>query len=255
MAAGNFNAVMDEVFAHEGGYVNNKKDPGGETNFGISKRSYPGTNIRALTRDRAKEIYRSDFWSRIRGDDLNPGIDLVVMDAAVNSGTTRSLKWIQSAARVEADGKIGPVTLRAVNGYLPQTDLIKRACATRMSFLRSLKTWSTFGKGWARRVASVEATAVTMSLQASGANQEAVSRHLIAEAASQARSKISNQAASAASVAGGVTSFNIPDIPPAATALMIAGMAGIAVFGAFRANIASARAKAYDAKFKEISLK
>lgn len=158
----NFEKCLKEVLRHEGGYVNNKRDPGGETNFGISRRSYPNENIRSMTRERAGEIYRRDFWNPIRGDDLPAGIDAVAFDAAVNSGVSRGAKWVQAAAGVTADGKIGPQTLAALRSADPVI-VIHRALNARLEFLRSLKTWKTFGRGWQRRVDEVRAFALHLA--------------------------------------------------------------------------------------------
>ena len=76
----NFEACMAEVFKHEGGYVNDPHDPGGETNMGISKRSYPKENIRGMTRARAAQIYHKDFWDKLKCDDLPAGLDLVAFE-------------------------------------------------------------------------------------------------------------------------------------------------------------------------------
>lgn len=135
----NFTSVMSAVFGHEGGYVNHKADPGGETNFGISKRSYPNVDIRNLTRTQAEDIYRADYWHKVRGDDLPAGIDLVAMDGSVNSGVSRGSKWLQRALDVTADGAIGPVTIAAAKES-DAVQVIEKACANRMSFLTSLST-------------------------------------------------------------------------------------------------------------------
>lgn len=158
----NFPACLDEILAHEGGYVNHPSDPGGETNMGISKRSYPRENIRGMTRQRAGEIYRRDFWKPVRGDDLPPGLDLVAFDPAVNSGVSRGAKWLQQALGVTPDGKIGPVTLAAADKADPLV-VIDRACDLRLAWLQTLPIWGTFGKGWARRVESIRATAKEMA--------------------------------------------------------------------------------------------
>lgn len=158
----NFDRCMTEVFKHEGGYVNHPSDPGGETNMGISKRSYPKEDIRGMTRERASQIYRRDFWAKIKGDDLPAGLDMVAFDAAVNSGPSRGAKWLQQALGVPADGKIGPVTINAARQqYAPAA--IQRAIGFRMAFLKGLPTWSKFGKGWAKRLQAVEAAALDMA--------------------------------------------------------------------------------------------
>lgn len=158
----NFEACMAEVFKHEGGYVNDPHDPGGETNMGISKRSYPKENIRGMTRARAAQIYREDFWDKLKCDDLPAGLDLVVFDAAVNSGPARGAKWLQQAVGVAADGKVGMATIGAAkNTYAPAA--VMRAIGFRRAFLKTLPTWERYKNGWNKRLDSVEAVASAMA--------------------------------------------------------------------------------------------
>lgn len=158
----NFDRCLNEVLAHEGGYVNDPKDPGGETNMGISRRAYPHEDIRGMTRARAAEIYRRDYWDAVRGDDLPFGLDLVAFDAAVNSGVSRGAKWLQQGLGVNPDGKIGPATLAAAKStYQPAA--IMRAVGFRRNFLMQLPGWAHFGAGWDKRLKSVEAEATAMA--------------------------------------------------------------------------------------------
>ena len=158
----NFEACMAEVFKHEGGYVNDPHDPGGETNMGISKRSYPKENIRGMTRARAAQIYRRDFWDKLRCDELPDGLDLVAFDAAVNSGPSRGAKWLQQALGVAVDGKVGLATIGAAkNTYTPAAVL--RAVGFRRAFLKTLPTWERYKNGWTKRLDSVEAVASAMA--------------------------------------------------------------------------------------------
>lgn len=150
--ADQFTKVIDRVLAHEGGYVNHPKDPGGETNWGIAKRSYPNVDIKRLTRDGAIAIYRRDFWDRVQGDKLPPAVAFQVFDAAVNHGPGNAVRWLQRAAGVADDGLLGPVSLAAIRKAEP-TDLVLRFNACRLEFYASLTTFPTFGKGWVRRVA------------------------------------------------------------------------------------------------------
>ena len=147
-----FDAFIERLLAHEGGYVNHPRDPGGETNWGISKRSYPKLDIKALTRKQAISIYRRDFWDRVQADHLPPAVGFQMLDAAVNSGIGNASRWLQRAAGVADDGMIGPVTLAAVRRMDPN-DLLLRFLAERLDFMSRLATWPTFGKGWARRIA------------------------------------------------------------------------------------------------------
>jgi len=161
----NFPNCLAMVLKHEGGYVNDPHDPGGETNFGISKRAYPTENIRAMTKTRAAEIYRRDYWDAVSGDELPHGLDLVAFDAAVNSGVMRASQWVQKAVMVDPDGRIGPVTVRAAR-KMDANNLegaITAAVRLRLNFLASLKTWSRYKNGWSRRCEDVEFTAREMA--------------------------------------------------------------------------------------------
>lgn len=166
----NFPSILAETWRHEGGYVDNPSDPGGATKYGITittlrdwrKRPVTKADVQALSREEASAIYRANYWAPIRGDDLPSGIDAVAFDAAVNSGVSRGAKWVQAAAGVTADGKIGPQTLAALRSGDPVI-VINRALDMRLAFLRSLKHWPTFGRGWQRRVDEVRAFALHLA--------------------------------------------------------------------------------------------
>ena len=147
-----FDVFIERLLSHEGGYVNHPSDPGGETKWGISKRSYPNVDIARLTREQAIAIYRRDFWEKSRADDLPPAVGFQLLDAAVNSGIGQATRWLQVAAGVADDGVIGPATLGALRIADPN-DLVMRFCAERLDFMTRLSTWPQFGKGWARRIA------------------------------------------------------------------------------------------------------
>ncbi len=149
--------LFDEAFASligfEGGYVNDPRDAGGETKFGISKRSYPQLDIAALTLDQARAIYRTDYWDRMHADGLPAQLALQVFDGAVNSGIETSLRWLQKAAGVAQDGKIGKVTLYAISA-MSEDVLLRRYLGIRLEFMTQLSTWQIYGKGWALRIAN-----------------------------------------------------------------------------------------------------
>jgi lysozyme family protein len=147
-----FDEFIERLLGHEGGYVNDPRDPGGETQWGIAKRSYPHVNIRTLSRDGAIAIYRRDFWQRIDGDSLPPAVAFQVLDAAVNHGITPAIRWLQLAVGVADDGIFGPVSAAAVCRADP-CDLVMRFLAERLDFYTRLSTWPVYGRGWARRVA------------------------------------------------------------------------------------------------------
>ena len=147
-----FRALVERVLSHEGGYVNDPRDPGGETQWGISKRSYPYLDIRALTREQAISIYERDFWQRVQGDLLPRQFAFQALDAAVNHGIGNTVRWMQRAAGVADDGHIGPVTLAAIARAEP-ADLVLNFNAERLEFYALLQTFGAFGRGWTRRVA------------------------------------------------------------------------------------------------------
>lgn len=148
----NFDSAFKMVIGHEGGYVNHPLDPGGETKYGISRRSYPDEDIAGMTLERAKEIYKRDFWDKCRCDALPHPVDFVTFDAAVNSGVVRAAQWLQEAVGALVDGFVGPRTINAV-AAMGADEAARRASAVRLIYLTQLPTWPTFGKGWARRVA------------------------------------------------------------------------------------------------------
>ena len=110
-----FEQCFKQLIHHEGGYVNDPKDPGGETKYGISKRSYPDVDIAALTLEQAQAIYLRDYWMRARCDELPPAIAFLVFDCAVNSGIGQAIRFLQRAVGVADDGLIGPMTIAAVS--------------------------------------------------------------------------------------------------------------------------------------------
>ena len=94
-----FDKAFEHVLGIEGGYVNDPKDPGGETKYGLCKRSYPTVDIKALTIEQAKAIYKRDYWDKVKGDDLPFPLNLFMFDAAVNQGVDPAIKMLQAALK------------------------------------------------------------------------------------------------------------------------------------------------------------
>jgi len=112
----NFNIAIEKTLNHEGGYVNDTDDAGGETKYGISKRSYPDVDIKNLTIENAKAIYKSDYWDKIKGDSiLSQAVAESIFDFAVNTGVKTAVKLAQKVANVEDDGVVGNETIKAIN--------------------------------------------------------------------------------------------------------------------------------------------
>ena len=154
----NYDDCIVMLLHHEGGYVNHPKDPGGETNLGVTKRVYEEYLGREVTSDEMKNLQPSDvkplykklYWDRCKCDDLPSGLDWAVFDWAVNSGTGRAAKAVQKICGASQDGAIGPKTLALVDGQSPHY-MIEQFGKIRQEFYESLKTFDTFGKGWTRR--------------------------------------------------------------------------------------------------------
>ena len=166
----NFDEALKRVLAHEGGYADHPSDPGGPTNWGITihdaraywKRGADADDVRAMPKDVAKRIYKLKYWDAMRCDELPSGVDYAVMDFGVNSGVSRSLKFLESIAGVPADGKSDDTLIRTV-ASMPAKPVIAELCNKRLTFLKGLKTWPVFGNGWGRRVAEVKDAALKMS--------------------------------------------------------------------------------------------
>jgi lysozyme family protein len=166
----NWDKAFDQVITYEGGYVNHPDDPGGPTNLGITQATlskYLGRNatiqdVRNLTKAAVKPIYKKRFWDVLRCDDLPGGVDLAVYDFGVNSGTTRAARYLQSVVGAKQDGEIGPATIAACDKYSAE-EVVKRLVAKRRGFLMGLRIWKTFGKGWNRRLVSVQTVALSMA--------------------------------------------------------------------------------------------
>lgn len=153
-----FESAVAFVLEAEGGYVNDPADAGGETNYGISKKSYPDLNIKTLTEAQAKAIYFQDYWQPCCCDEMPAYIAAVVFDTAVNMGQRTAIKFLQEALGVAVDGIIGPVTLsttyrKSPNALLP--DFLSYR-ANRYHELASREENSRFIRGWLKRTYEIQ---------------------------------------------------------------------------------------------------
>jgi lysozyme family protein len=152
----NFDQAFTDLLGHEGGYSNNPADPGGETNWGITvavarENGYVGP-MKDMGASVAKAIYAKKYWLT-EFDQLPYPVAFQIFDAAVNSGVGQAVRWLQRSVGTADDGKIGPVTLAAASATDP-LKLVLLFNSERLMFMTNLSTWGSFGKGWARRVAT-----------------------------------------------------------------------------------------------------
>lgn len=168
----NFARSLSLVLKHEGGWSDHPADPGGATMKGVTLANFrrfvkPGAtkdDLRKITDEQVATVYRRFYWDAVAGAELPGGVDYAVFDFAVNSGPDRAAKYLQGIVGAKQDGKIGPATLKAIRDMMRAT-VINDLCDKRMAFLKGLKTWSTFGKGWTSRVSAVRAEALKMAAQ------------------------------------------------------------------------------------------
>lgn len=149
-----FEAALEQILYYEGGYVDDPRDNGGETNMGISKRAHPDVDIKNLTVEQAGAIYKRDYWDRSKCDQFPPAVAIWVFDTAVNAGNSRAARQLQQAAGVKVDGIIGPITIGAVNKAFeddPQGFLIL-LYQIRRDHYRRLADYKHFGRGWMNRI-------------------------------------------------------------------------------------------------------
>lgn len=150
----NFQTALAHVLKHEGGKVDHPHDPGGRTNQGITQKTYTTYRKRhrhatrdvfSMTTDERDDIYKTGYWDRIGGDELPIGVDYCAFDLAVNSGPLKAQRFLKLAPKNTPD------------------ETIHYICDERLKFLRNLKTWQHFGKGWSRRVSECRNTALAMA--------------------------------------------------------------------------------------------
>jgi lysozyme family protein len=153
----NFDQAFDILVdpQHEGGYVNDPKDPGGETKYGLSKRSFPGEDIKNLTLDRAKVIYKNMYWGPAGCDAVPDCLKYQMFDTAVNCGVATAVKALQRAVGATIDGKLGNETLLRVSS-LPASSLLARFYAKIIQYYTSLPLdqRTRFLTGWMNRLAA-----------------------------------------------------------------------------------------------------
>jgi lysozyme family protein len=168
----NADMAIRKILEHEGGYVNHPDDPGGATNKGITiatfrryiKRDGTIADLKALTTQQAVDVYKAQYWDKVRADDLPSGVDYTVADFAVNSGPSRAAKYLQAALGVTQDGAIGPQTIAAAQAASAKP-LINIINSNRLAFMKRIrggKLWKTFGRGWQRRVDAVRSTSLAL---------------------------------------------------------------------------------------------
>jgi lysozyme family protein len=250
MAQGNLSACLKVTLAHEGGWSDHKDDPGGATMKGITIGRYrqerPGatkSDLRNISDAEVERIYRVGYWNKGRCEDLPYGIDLATFDYNVNSGPARGVKALQAATGSKQDGVAGTETIAAARAADPRA-VIKRMCSARLGFVMGLSTWTTFGRGWSRRIADVEAKAVAMWL-ASGGKLTPAARDALNDEGRAADSSATKQQAGGGAVAAGGGVSATSDVTWIGLAVLAAAVVIVGVVLFARAQRNRDRAAAY----------
>ena len=229
-----FTICLPITLAHEGGYVDHPKDPGGATNLGVTIGTLSGwlgrkatkAEVKALTVAAVTPIYRKNYWDAASCGAYRAGADLCVFDAAVNSGPGRAIGWAK-AVKAGADAKA----------------FVGQYCDARLGFLKRLGTWSTFGKGWSRRVAEIRAKATTMALAVMGITGSAAKVELQREAdraTGQAKRDVGAAATTGTAGGGGVAVAPAAGVE-SATSWVVLVIVGVVIAGAVAFLIIRAR--------------
>lgn len=228
----------------EGGWSDHPADPGKQTMYGVTQAVYdawrktqklPLQNVRAITRDEALAMFFADYWNVIPCETLADGVDLAVYDAAVNSGVGRARKWL----------------LASLDRGNDHAKTVKAICARRLGFVEALRTWKIFGKGWAARIADIEAKGVAWALAAAHepvqVRQQLGSEAKKAETAKQAQTKGAAGAGTLGAASGGSALVNGGADPVAGWLLAGGLLLGLvlAAFLVWRLVVNSHRARAY----------
>lgn len=189
MSADNWQRCCAVTLDYEGGNDDDPHDPGGRTSRGITQREWnkyrsahggmPADVWRA-PQAAIIDIYRSQYWSPVEGDTWPKGLDLCVYDAGVNSGLGAALRWAR-ATFSQTSATMQQLALVS-SRWNDQVSLVRKYQARRLAFLRGLRTWSYFGRGWGRRVAGIEAIATRWALEGAGVPATAVKGNLTAQA-------------------------------------------------------------------------
>ena len=154
----NFEKALQMLLKHEGGYVNHPRDPGGETNHGVTRsvwekwigKPLETGDMGKLTQTDVAPLYKYEYWRRLKCDDLPSGLAFFCFDWGVNSGTSRSAKALQGIIGATQDGGIGPKTLKMLAEH-DAKEVLHKMHHKRQGFYEGLSTFDTFGKGWTRR--------------------------------------------------------------------------------------------------------
>ncbi|MDN5641345.1 MAG: secretion activator protein [Acinetobacter sp.] len=160
-----FDQAFERLIGHEGKFTNDRQDRGNwttgvigkgqlnGTKYGISAMTYPDLDIKSLSLEQAKTIYKRDWWDKINADQIEPALVFQVWDFAINAGMGTAKRKLQLAVGVLDDGIIGNLTIQAIN-KADLNDILLKFNAERLKYYTSLSTWPRYGKGWTLRVGS-----------------------------------------------------------------------------------------------------
>lgn len=175
-----YEKALANVLRHEGGYTNHPADPGGPTNWGITIYDYrlyinkngTAADVKKLSVEQAKKIYRDKYWGLMHCDELPAGVDYSVFDLGVNSGVGRAAEFLRASLGLSTSPKTITLDVVTAANKAASKDLVYAINDMRLKFLKRLKTWPSFGRGWSRRVSEVKAASLEMIERNNGSNTQ-----------------------------------------------------------------------------------
>lgn len=154
-----FDRAIQFILTEEGGFVDDPRDSGGKTRFGISQASYPDIDIKNLTEKDATDIYRRDYWNRCHCNELPSPLAIILFDSAVNQGPAAAIRLFQKSLGVRVDGQIGPLTIAAAH-QCKLHEVVPEFIARRAFQYALHKQLNVYGLGWFRRLSRCHQTAM-----------------------------------------------------------------------------------------------
>lgn len=238
MAAASYDQALTRLLRDEGGYTDHPSDPGGPTNFGITlndaRRYWKGNatadDVRAMPQSVARKIYRERYWNTMRCDELPAGVDYAVFDYGVNSGVGRAGKVLRRVLKLSDRTSAITDDVIAATATRAPGDLVVEICNERLAFLKALKTFPVFGRGWTKRVNGVRVAALAMVQGGPSAPVARVSEVLPGKAVVPAAIPAAQASAGAVIAAGAATAAATSRLEVAAIVAAAAAVTAFAIF-------------------------
>lgn len=172
--------ALEYLLDAEGGWSNHPSDRGGATMYGVTQGTYnswrklknlPKQSVRNISKLEARELYDIMYWRASGCDRLPWPISYIVFDAAVNSGASRSVRWLQAGLGLPQDGRVGPKTLQSAKELVESgnatklLEILDQRVVFLVKLIRRVPSQQDFLLGWWRRSMKVLARALLAEIE------------------------------------------------------------------------------------------